>query len=127
MAGKQIVSEERRRNANVMAAHLRAWTRSGLSQAAYCQRVGVGIRKFTYWRRKLAKEAQPTNNVEFVEVVSTKRAVAPKPGLLPMELRERTAQASLSVKLCGGRFAITVPADFAEETLVRIVAALERS
>jgi len=125
MAGKQIVSEERRRNANVMAAHLRAWTRSGLSQAAYCQRVGVGIRKFTYWRRKFGKEAR--NDVKFVEVVSAKRALAPKPGLLPMELRERATRASLSVKLCGGRFAITIPADFAEETLVRVVAALERS
>jgi hypothetical protein len=122
MAGKQVVSDARRRNANVMAAHLRAWAKSGLSQVAYCQRIGVSLRKFEYWRRKLGTRA--TKGVKFVELVPSKPSHESIG--LPAEL-ERESTSSLRVTVCGGRFVVDVPDGFTRETLVRIVAALECS
>jgi hypothetical protein len=39
-------------------AHLAAWQRSGLSQAAYCRREGLTPSEFSWWKCRLARSAE---------------------------------------------------------------------
>lgn len=47
-------------------AHLEAWRCSGLTGAAYCERHGLIVHRFGYWRRRLEGEASAVG--EFVPV-----------------------------------------------------------
>lgn len=78
---------------------------SGLSVAAYCRRAGVSLSSFYAWRRKLRDAAT------FAEVRFTSAA--------PVDA------AAFEVRLPGGRCLVVRPG-FDQQTLLELVAALER-
>jgi hypothetical protein len=90
-----------------------AWRRSGQSQAEYCRRQALEIKKFGYWQRKWAKEqaARPVAFYPLIAAESDARGQAtPTPFLL--QVKEN-------------RFAIEVGGRFSSATLKRLIAILE--
>ena len=108
--------------------HLRAWSRSGLTQADYCRRHQLSAPAFGWWKRQLegkprARKRSPAMNqsergiqteVRFVEV---QRGSDVEPGGNP---------AVYEVLLSGGR-AIRVGHTFDPEVLKRLIATVEAS
>ena len=91
-------------------AHLDAWALTGLSQAAYCRDNLLKVHQFTYWKKKLCREALP---VEFVEFS--------KEALIPQITQHDPLRLSIS-----SRFTIEVPDRFNGETLERVLMILEK-
>lgn len=57
--------------------HIRAWSVSGLAQADYCQRQGLPLSSFGYWRRRQRELAEPlVNGLQFVPVQVAPQAPA---------------------------------------------------
>lgn len=55
--------------------HIEQWRASKLSQAEYCQREGLPVSRFSYWRRKIEESAQALPSTEepknaFIEIVA---------------------------------------------------------
>lgn len=100
-------------------AQIRAWERSGLTQAEFCRREKLGMRLFGSWKRRLGGRRLPGEpRAQFVAV-----AVCP-------ERRETTAlpvppPTSLTV-VTGTGYRVEVGDGFAPQTLARLLATLER-
>jgi len=87
---------------------VRAWQRSGLSQAAFCRQHGLSPVTFSSWRHRIASPAAVVPEARrFVEV-----ALAPG---------EREVY---EVRLRCGR-TVRVPAGFQADDLARLIAAVE--
>ena len=87
------------------AQHLESWKHSGLTLAAYARNAGVSEVTLGTWKRRLLPP--PPEPVSFVEAPAS---LAPVSGALVIE--------------AGGR-RIEVPANFDEDTLVRLLRVLE--
>ncbi|MEW6487395.1 MAG: IS66 family insertion sequence element accessory protein TnpB [Thermodesulfobacteriota bacterium] len=104
-------------------AQLRAWQRSGLTQAEFCRRQGLGRRLFSSWKRRLgsperAAGGQAAPPVRFVPVAVRPEVSAPAP------IATHPAAALTVVARTGHR--IEVGDGFTPETLARLLATLER-
>ena len=100
-------------------AQLRAWHRSGLTQAEFCRRQGIGLRRFGSWKRRL-EGGRPGREPQarFVAV-----AIRPEP-------EGRTAPAvagpaALTV-VAGSGYRVEVGDGFAPDTLARLLTTLGR-
>jgi hypothetical protein len=108
--------------------HLRAWSRSGLTQADYCQQHQLSAPAFGWWMRKLegkprdrkgsptTKQTKPSNQpaVRFVEV---------RPG---SDVDQGGKTGVYEVLLSRGR-AIRVGHAFDPQVLMRLIATVEAS
>jgi len=48
--------------------HVSAWEGSGMSQAEYCRRKGIDVRRFNYWKRKLLKSHSTPAGLSLIPV-----------------------------------------------------------
>lgn len=39
--------------------HVRAWAKSGLTQAAYCRQYDLKVHRFVYWKKRVRRHAPP--------------------------------------------------------------------
>lgn len=106
-------------------AIMSAWSRSGLSQKAFCRKRGIPFSTFQYWRyqRKVRENGPVQKNVQGSVPVSI------PPPFLPVQVVQshpviEERHPGLTVLLPGG-CRIEVERDFDPETLRRILTALE--
>ena len=85
--------------------HIRAWQRSGLSQAAYCQSQHLSLATFGYWRKRCS-------------AIST---AASLPAVIPV-LRE-TSLSGAQLRSPGG-WQILLPAELDANALCKLLARL---
>lgn len=55
-------------------AHSEACAQSGLTRAAYCERNGLNLKTFAYWRHRLKTEAVPVKLVQVPTVLQQRSA-----------------------------------------------------
>lgn len=88
-----------------------AWRESGLSQAAFARRSGIGAQRLRYWKHRVDVGVEETARLVPVEVVGAQYSVE---------------EEAFEVAVGSGRV-IRVPTGFDEVALVRLVHALERA
>jgi len=95
-------------------AQLRAWQRSGLTQAEYCRRQGIRPKRFGSWKRRL-EGGQPghAGQVQFVAV-----AIRPEPEV------NRTPLVTALTLVTGKGYRIEVGDGFTPATLTSLLATL---
>ncbi len=64
---KQNSKERNREKQRVWASRINAWKSSGLSQVEYCRQKELSKCRFTYWKCKLEKKADPVTFVPIPE------------------------------------------------------------
>ena len=102
--------KSRREKRRLWKAHIRAWRRSGLTQADYCRRNSLKDTQFTYWKTKFNKEKK-SDQICFVPVpVDHKQSVID------------SGDAGLSVQL--GKIKIRIHNNFNPDCLVKVVSLL---
>jgi hypothetical protein len=62
------------------------WQESHLSQSAFCERSGIKLSTFTYWRGLLLEEENKKAKKEFVPVKIVKDKVVNEPKLIQLKL-----------------------------------------
>jgi hypothetical protein len=72
------------------ASHIQSWQKTQQSQSAYCRDHELNYHRFTYWRRKLIKQASPA------------RHPAQRSGFIPVEPCSSVATQSLTATLPNG-------------------------
>ena len=91
--------------------HVRAWAKSGLTQAAYCRQYDLKVHRFIYWKKRVRRHGPP---VTFVPV-DTRKAIQPKSSSLS------------SIRMVvDNRFEISVDEGFSPETLEKLIRTLGR-
>ena len=91
--------------------HIRAWTKSGLSQNEYCRRNQLKNNQFGYWKKKMAEQSGPA--VSFIPVPVDK----------PLPASAGGKSSGLTVVLRNG-IAIQLDNDFTAAALSQVVALL---
>jgi len=100
-------------------AQLRAWQRSGLTQAEFCRRQGIRPKRFGSWKRRLGVEQQGKDSpVRFVAVAIRPEAQR-QAGSSPLA----TVAAALTV-VTGAGYRIEVGDGFTPTTLTSLIATL---
>ena len=87
--------------------HLTEWRTSGLSQAAYCRRHGLDVKRWAYWHRTL----KPTPGDEAV------------PAMVPIVMSAPLPDDRVEVRLPNG-LQVRVPAGLDPRRLVPLIQAL---
>ena len=89
--------------------HMERWQSSGLTQAEYCDRNGVKLSTFRYWRKRLASPDTPVT-------------------LVPVGFgRDGSASSAQELTLVlGDRYKVEVGDNFNSSTLARLVDTLAR-
>ena len=87
--------------------HLTEWRTSGLSQAAYCRRHGLDVKRWTYWHRTL----KPTQGDAAV------------PAVVPIVMSAPSLDDRVEVRLPNG-LQVRVPAGLDPRRLVPLIQAL---
>jgi len=134
MARKGAVrNRQRQAREQSWRGHLGGWSRSGLSQAAYCRRHGLAPADFSWWKHELARrDGRP--------LVTAGRAAggqcggrrgqaaesAVAPAFVPVRFSAPSLACPFEVLLRNGQ-RIQVAAHFEPEGLRRLVAVLESS
>ncbi len=90
--------------------HLKTWSKSGLTQNAYCRNNNLKPNRLTYWKKKFKRKNLP---VEFVQII---------PGQVS-ETINYPAQSCLRLNV-ESRFQIEIPADFSQTTLAKVLLVL---
>jgi transposase-like protein len=99
--------------ANWYSAALEAQEASGLSVAAFAERMGVSVPTLYMWRRRLGTaRSVAESSSKFVEVTVT-RPSSPAP-----------SSGAMVVRLCAGR-SVEVPRGFDDDELRRLIAVVE--
>jgi hypothetical protein len=112
---------------------LRAWERSGLSQAEFCRRRGLKAVSFSWWKRQLGMARRPTHRgarsqtggsrpgprAKFVEVTWPTA-----PSVLSSALDASTGSFGYEVVLTSGRV-LRLPLAFAADQVSRLITAVE--
>jgi hypothetical protein len=101
--------------ARYWAEQVASWGRSGLSQAAFCQREGITYGTFGWWKRYLQKASGQQ---------SRRRGRVPKASGPFVEVRLSGLSSTYEVVLAGGR-SIRVPSQFDPQVLSRLITAVE--
>lgn len=121
-----MAAQERKRR--FWRAQIRAWERSGLTQAAFCRRRGLSRSLFGYWKQQLAVAVRGSDSQRLAKAVSVELVpVAPRVverALGVAGCGEPGQPAALSV-LVGARYRVEVRDDFEPSTLARVVRTLE--
>ena len=91
-------------------AHVEQWRQGGMSKAAYCKAHGLSLSSFRYWLRKFRSASG--------DVADLPPAIVP----LPFTLAQQPPSIGL---LVGSRYALDIPTDFDETTLVRLLYVLD--
>ena len=94
--------------------HIQSWKQSGLSQAIFCKDQSLALSTFAYWRRKIKQEGK--DRPRFFPL-----ALVPSP-----ESRNKCQAHRLRLILGDKRFLLEIDDDFSEQTLKRLVVALEQ-
>ena len=87
--------------------HLDQWSRSGITQNAYCKANDLKPNRLTYWKNKFKRQNLP---VEFVQIPSTR--ISPLSHFQPRE--------ALRLNIDAG-FQIEIPDGFSQTTLTQIL------
>ena len=75
----------------VWREHVRAWQKSGLSQAAYCRRHALQQADFSWWKSEIGRRDELTS-------------MAAEPAFVPVNVGlPQTAAYAFELELCGGR------------------------
>jgi hypothetical protein len=90
------------------AKHIEGWRTSGLSQLGYCQKHGIPLSTFGFWRKRLAGE----NTTTALEIV-------------PVNLPGATSSTPVVVVVAGGRYRVELQSGFSQAVLCQVVDALE--
>lgn len=111
---------------------LRAWERSGLSQAEFCRRRGIQAVSFSWWKRQLGTAAptrrgarsqtgdsRPGRRAQFVEVTWPTA-----PSVLSPALGAARGSLGYEVVLTSGRV-LRLPAAFDADQVRRLITAVE--
>ncbi len=72
------------------ASHIQSWQKTQQSQSAYCRDHDLNYHRFTYWRRKLVKQA------------GSARHPVQRSGFIPVEACSAVAAQSLTATLPNG-------------------------
>ena len=103
--------------------HVAGWVRSGESVRGYCRSRGVSEAAFHFWKRELKRR-------DAGAVTKAERPVFAEGRLAPSVVREAFPSAGLGARIeiaVSGSRRIQVHPGFDEETLLRVVAAVERA
>ena len=109
------------------AETMRAWSESGLTQAAFCKQRGIPISTFQYWRyqRRAGQGADvPGNAASGRKAAGTKKAAPPSFAPVRIIPASSPESAGIAVVLTNGR-RLEVPPDVDIDWLARAAAALE--
>lgn len=88
--------------------HVSAWRGSGLSQAVYCRRYGLDVKRLAYWQRVLDRSKAP-----------------PSSGLLPIQVREASLSSGQIVLRLPNGLQLCVPPEVEPARIVPLVRALQ--
>jgi len=94
----------------IWKAHIRAFSRSGLSRREYCRQHNLSYHAFYYWKKKLFSRA------------------GSGPDLVAVSLRtpvEEISSNSLLKVEVGRRFKVEIREGFSSQTLARVISTLE--
>jgi hypothetical protein len=91
-------------------AHVQQWRESGLAKSRYCCENGLALSTFQYWITK----SRPSSGGEFAAISTLV--------VLPFTFASKAPSISLMVS---NRYAMDIPADFDDATLVRLLSVLE--
>ena len=105
MSGRS--KEEDRERSQFWRNHLDQWSRSGITQNAYCKANDLKSNRLTYWKNKFKRQNLP---VEFVQIPATRISQS-------FDFQPRQAL-RLSVDL---RFQIEIPDGFSKTTLTQVL------
>lgn len=106
MMETESIKERNRKKAIFWNDHIKRWKGSGLSQIDYCRENNLLKHRFTYWKCKNNKKANP---VKFIPVIS-KPATSPLPNSIePLRVH------------VGDKYCIEVGEGFSGETLIRLI------
>lgn len=61
---KDTRPEQVRNRREQWRVHTEAWSQSGQTQAAYCERHGLNLKTFAYWRRRLKTDSHAVRLVQ---------------------------------------------------------------
>ncbi|MCP4337704.1 MAG: hypothetical protein GY799_02190 [Desulfobulbaceae bacterium] len=92
------------------------WRKSGLTQRQYCLRQGIAISTFSYWIRKLGKEAGNPGSTRFYPLTVKGSSTSPS---------RKGFYTGIRLSLCNDKFKIDLEKEFSESTLRRLIATLE--
>ena len=96
------------------APHIREWKSSGLSQAKYCKKNNLILRRFNYWKCKIDKN--PEKSIELVQV----KSASVKIPTIPTHDQANT-QLKLKIK---NVFEIEIADGFSQNTLRQVISVL---
>ena len=102
--------EANQKRAQLWKHHIDEWSRSGLTQNAYCRENGLKPNRLTYWKNKFKRQNLP---VEFVQV----------PPVEISELLNSTSSERLRLNV-GTGFQIEIPDGFSQATLAQVLQVL---
>lgn len=94
--------------------HIKKWKSSGITQAKYCEKNNLILRRFNYWKCKIDKK--PVKSIELVQV-ETASVNIPKISI--------PDQPNIRLKLkITNIFEIEVADDFSQNTLRKVISVL---
>jgi hypothetical protein len=99
--------EADRKRSQFWKNHLDQWSRSGITQNAYCKANDLKSNRMTYWKNKFKRQSFP---VEFVQVSPAR--ISQLPHLQPQE--------ALRLNIDAG-FQIEIPDGFSKTTLAQVL------
>lgn len=94
--------------------HIHSWEQSGLSQEAYCKAKSLSLSTFGYWRRKINHSSDERPRFYPLAVMPS---IAEK---------DKATCSGLQLIIGEKRFLVEIGNDFSEQTLKRLIIALEQ-
>ncbi len=109
---KHKVQEQNVKKYRFWEAHVRAWSRSGLSQNEYCRQNNLRSNRLGYWKKKIARQ---TSLINFVPMpIPTQRD----------QLDAKNSTSGITICLKKAR-RIKIDNDFVCATLAKVISVLE--
>ena len=99
--------EDNLKRVQLWKKHLKEWSKTELSQKAYCKKYNLKANRFTYWKNKFKKQNLP---VEFVQVTLVQ--------LADPVMCDSASILRLNIK---SGFQIEIPDGFSQITLERLL------
>jgi len=113
MAEKNL-NKQYREKRRFWRVHIKAWSKSGLTQAEYCRQHDLRKNRLIYWKKKFAKNSTPS--------VKEKSSFVAVPAVTSSAMRcLENRQTDPGVKIQLGNIAITLTENFNPDVLARVV------
>ena len=90
--------------------HLKTWSKSGLTQNAYCRNNNLKPNRFTYWKNKFKRKNLPVQFVQITPDQVTEAISYPVQNCLRLNIESR--------------FQIEIPDGFSQTTLTKVLLVL---